>query len=88
PVHRLPPEWRDRPAPVAEPPRPIAATALGGAKVLAGGPVQEDAMAAGTRVHLLLEHLPHLPRGDWPEAARAALAGSELGLPESDTLTA
>lgn len=80
------PEWIDSHAP--HPPRdavPIAATALGGAKVI-GAPVEDAdpvaAMLYGTRLHLLLEHLPLSDRADWPRMARDVLAESEGGLPE------
>ncbi|MRX49837.1 double-strand break repair helicase AddA [Paracoccus sp. S-4012] len=74
---RLPPE------PVARPVRPLAATALGGPKALPGGEGgdAEAAMLRGTRLHLLLEHLPET-------AAQAAdlLATAEGGLPAPDEL--
>ena len=64
---------------------PVAATSLGGAKVL-GAPVQDAdpaaAMLRGTRLHLLLEYLPGASRDDWPALARAALTGTEGGLPD------
>lgn len=81
------PDWARLPAP--QPPeraRPVAATSLGGAKVLAG-PVDdadpEAAMLRGTRLHLLLEHLPGTPPEAWDGLARAALAGAEGGLPDA-----
>ncbi|MBU3028881.1 double-strand break repair helicase AddA [Paracoccus marinaquae] len=86
------PDWLRHPAPT--PPalrRPVAATALGGAKVIAA-PVEDAdpaaAMLRGTRLHLLLEHLPGTPAGDWPDLARAALAGAEGGLPDAGELAA
>ncbi|WP_103172009.1 double-strand break repair helicase AddA [Paracoccus sp. SY] len=84
------PEWAARRAPPA-PPRPlaIAATALGGAKVIgapAPGADPDAAMLRGTRLHLLLEHLPHHPAADWPRVARALLAGAEGGLPDAAEL--
>ncbi|RJE82454.1 double-strand break repair helicase AddA [Paracoccus onubensis] len=82
------PEWARSPAP--PPPRaalPVAATSLGGAKVL-GAPVEDAdpaaAMRRGTRLHLLLEYLPGSSRDDWPGLARAALTGAEGGLPDRD----
>ncbi|RJL21274.1 double-strand break repair helicase AddA [Paracoccus siganidrum] len=89
------PDWARRPArPAPEMPRSVAATALGGAKAL-GAALPEGvdadpaaAMLRGTRLHLLLEHLPGLPAADWPEAARAALAGAEGGLPDAPELAA
>ncbi|MFN3527132.1 MAG: PD-(D/E)XK nuclease family protein, partial [Paracoccus sp. (in: a-proteobacteria)] len=44
-------------------------------------------MLRGTRLHLLLEHLPHHPAADWPRLARAVLAGGEGGLPDADELS-
>lgn len=103
------PDWLTVPAP--RPPRapaPVAATALGGDKVLtaaAGGAQagrrataaadpgaqpgdREAALLAGTRLHLLLEHLPGLPPQDWPARAADLLAGAEGGLPTAPELTA
>ncbi len=40
-------------------------------------------MLRGTRLHLLLEHLPAHPASDWPRIARAILSGAEGGLPDS-----
>lgn len=84
------PEWARRPAPPApDRARPVAATSLGGAKVI-GAPVEDGdpaaAMLRGTRLHLLLEHLPGMPAGDWPALARAALASGEGGLPDEAEL--
>ncbi|MFV0300744.1 MAG: double-strand break repair helicase AddA, partial [Paracoccus sp. (in: a-proteobacteria)] len=86
------PDWaHSRPAPAPRPPRPVAATALGGAKAIGGAPLAEEtdreaAMLRGTRLHLLLEHLPGSPPGDWPGLAGAALAGAEGGLPDAAEL--
>ncbi|HHW33270.1 MAG TPA: double-strand break repair helicase AddA, partial [Paracoccus solventivorans] len=86
----------------------VAATALGGDKVLAaaaGGAKgdqrataaadpgaqaadRDAALLAGTRLHLLLEHLPGLPPQDWPARAADLLAGAEGGLPTAPELTA
>ena len=86
------PDWADMPVPRPDPaPVPVAATALGGAKAMggAGDPgARESAMLRGTRLHLLLEHLPGADPGDWPALARAALAGAEGGLPDADELAA
>lgn len=86
------PEWSKRRAPPASrPPRPVAATSLGGAKVLGAAMQDADpatAMLRGTRLHLLLEHLPGSPAGEWPELARVALAGAEGGLPDQDEIEA
>lgn len=45
-------------------------------------------MLFGTRLHLLLEQLPALPRADWPAHARNLLAGGEGGLPDAQMLAA
>lgn len=96
------PDWLATPAPrYPRAPGPVAATALGGDKVLApaaGGagadhglqaPGDRDAaLLAGTRLHLLLEHLPHLPPQDWPARAADLLAGAEGGLPTAPELAA
>ncbi|MDO5621630.1 MAG: double-strand break repair helicase AddA [Paracoccus sp. (in: a-proteobacteria)] len=80
-LHQMPPAT---PVPVL----PVAATALGGAKVLAGDAVPDDsatdrgvAMLRGTRLHLLLELLPGRDPASWAETASIALAGAEGGLP-------
>ncbi|WP_134724892.1 double-strand break repair helicase AddA [Paracoccus luteus] len=89
------PDWAHRRPPSADrPPGPVAATALGGAKALAhpgagdGDGDRQAAMLAGTRLHLLLEHLPGQDRARWPQLARAALAGAEGGLPDDAELAA
>ncbi|AXC48907.1 double-strand break repair helicase AddA [Paracoccus suum] len=82
------PDWLRRP-PQATPAAdrgPIAPTALGGAKIVFGSGTSdaqdaEAAMLAGTRLHLLLEHLPDFPPDDWPDRADALLASAEGGLP-------
>ena len=45
-------------------------------------------MLRGTRLHLLMEHLPAHPASDWPRIARAILSGAEGGLPDDPTLAA
>ncbi|WP_299908079.1 double-strand break repair helicase AddA [uncultured Paracoccus sp.] len=90
------PDWsRTRPPNPTRLPQPVAATALGGAKAIgsgggAGGSGEEAdrdaAMLRGTRLHLLLEHLPGSITEDWPAIARAALAGAEGGLPDADEM--
>ncbi|WP_134680981.1 double-strand break repair helicase AddA [Paracoccus ravus] len=83
------PDWlRAAPPPMPQKRRPIAATGLGGAKVMAA-PGEGDAAAAmlfGTRLHLLLEHLPGRDPAEWPEIARDVLADAEGGLPEPAAL--
>ncbi|AGT10474.1 double-strand break repair helicase AddA [Paracoccus aminophilus] len=92
PIHEIAePDWLRRPAKLyPRPARPVAATGLGGAKVI-GKPTDyegdaEAAMLAGTRLHLLLEHLPDLDPEDWPQVARDVLADAEGGLPDDATL--
>ncbi|WBU52903.1 double-strand break repair helicase AddA [Paracoccus sp. SCSIO 75233] len=77
--------WESPPE-VAHPPQPVAASALGGAKALPG-PDNDDpdaAMLHGTRLHLLLEHLPKISRAEWPARTRDLLSGAEGGLPGED----
>lgn len=79
------PDWAHRlPPPAPEFHAPVAASGLGGAKVLSAATDgdRDAAMLRGTRLHLLLEHLPAHPRADWPAIARAILAGAEGGLPD------
>ncbi|WP_323716522.1 double-strand break repair helicase AddA [Paracoccus aminovorans] len=83
------PDWlRAPPPPVPQKRRPLAATALGGAKVMAGAGAgdAEAAMLFGTRLHLLLEHLPGRDPGAWPALARDVLADAEGGLPGPEAL--
>ncbi len=57
----------------------LTPSGLGGAKVMPGegaGLSEEAAMLRGTRLHLLLEHLPQWPRADWPGVAQALLAAT------------
>lgn len=80
---RMPlPGWARDPAPT--PVDRLAAltpSGLGGAKALPGEPsATQDASAGllqGSRLHLLLEHLPATPARDWPHLARALLAAQE-----------
>ena len=76
-------------APRPEPPAaPISPSGLGGEKVVDDGAAQSEegdaeedvdgAMLRGSRIHLLLERLPEIPREDWPAAARGLLSGGEL----------
>lgn len=66
---------------------------LGGAKALPGedGQDSDTAMARGTWVHLLLEHLPAYPPADWPAVASALLppeAGPDILAEAQAVLTA
>ncbi|QBX35884.1 double-strand break repair helicase AddA [Paracoccus liaowanqingii] len=85
PPRRNPPDWALRMAPPAPDfVAPVTASGLGGAKVLAATSDgdREAAMLRGTRLHLLLEHLPAHPAPDWPRIAGAILSGAEGGLPD------
>ncbi|KGJ05691.1 DNA helicase/exodeoxyribonuclease V, subunit A [Paracoccus halophilus] len=84
------PDWlRAAPPSAPETRRAVAATSLGGAKIIgtAGEGDGEAAMLFGTRLHLLLEHLPERDPADWPGIARDVLADAEGGLPDSAALT-
>ncbi len=73
------PAWAFAPAPALERPKqPLSPSDLGGAKVLPleTGHDEGHALRRGRQVHLLLEHLPHHPRSDWPEIAPGILAAS------------
>ncbi|MBL4916609.1 double-strand break repair helicase AddA [Szabonella alba] len=79
------PDWTARPAPEApRPPPMLKPSELGGAKALPGdfGPAEENEalrealMERGTRLHLLLEHLPAAPEADWPLLAGRLLPGA------------
>jgi len=67
------------PVPAAVRPGTRAPSDLGGAKIL---PAESDgdleaALERGTAMHLLLEHLPGRPEGDWPRLAEAMLPDRE-----------
>ncbi|MBL8562206.1 MAG: PD-(D/E)XK nuclease family protein [Gemmobacter sp.] len=69
------PEWAGRAAPAAgKAAKMLNPSALGGAKALFGETEseadQQAAMARGTDLHLLLEHLPEAPEADWPIMAQ------------------
>ena len=67
------PDWALRPAPLAPPGvKEIAASGLGGDKVLAAEPPvlpAGDPLLRGSLLHLLLEHLPARPQQEWAELA-------------------
>ena len=70
------PEVFTRPAPCYLPPaQTLKPSDLGGAKALPGdqGLDEEEAMARGSRLHLLLEYLPQTPRADWQTLAKRLL---------------
>ncbi|MGB8621941.1 MAG: double-strand break repair helicase AddA [Paracoccaceae bacterium] len=72
------PGWAETRAETPDRPvAPLSPSDLGGAKILPGegaGLTEEAAKARGTRLHLLLEHLPNHPRGNWPDLADALLS--------------
>ena len=61
---------------------PLLPSGLGGAKAIPGdgGLTEAEAMDRGTRLHLLLEHLPLIPPAGW------AAAAAELLGPPADLL--
>lgn len=63
------------PEPAAEPATLSPSTDLGGAKALPGdqGQDEETAKLRGTRLHLLLEHLPNTDPDTWAETSRHIL---------------
>jgi ATP-dependent helicase/nuclease subunit A len=75
------PGWITAPAGEAlRPPKPLSPSDLGGPKALPGeGDLwdNEAAKARGTRLHLLLEHLPDAAPADWDGLAAGLLAGAE-----------
>ncbi|KUJ77417.1 double-strand break repair helicase AddA [Ruegeria profundi] len=59
-----------------EPPlETLSPSDLGGAKALPGDPGQDEEAAKlrGTRLHLLLEHLPAVPQENWPQLCARVL---------------
>lgn len=72
------PAWVNLPAAVENrPDQPLNPSNLGGAKALPGDFTPDDdnraAKDRGTRLHMLLEHLPNHPAADWPVFAAALL---------------
>ncbi|WP_458792125.1 double-strand break repair helicase AddA [Yoonia sp. MH D7] len=64
-------------------PKTISPSDLKGAKILLGDPSKMDednAMARGTAIHLLLEHLPLAPISDREKLAKALLSSMDAGL--------
>ncbi|WP_380055874.1 double-strand break repair helicase AddA [Falsihalocynthiibacter sp. SS001] len=81
------PDWANNPAPnPTKSVKPLSPSNLGGAKAIAGidGLSEEEAMARGTAIHILLEHLPDYPQNEW-ELRAAQLIGEGYGelLPEA-----
>lgn len=85
------PAWALIPAPHEDrPDQPLSPSNLGGAKALPGESLsltEEAAKARGTAVHLLLEHLPLIPRPDWPTAAAALIPDPALAAEVLDEAT-
>ncbi len=76
-------------APMAAVEKPMSPSGLGGAKALAGeaGLSEAAALARGTALHLLLQHLPTLPEGAWRKAATDLLDGMNIpDLAETETV--
>lgn len=74
------PDFLLHPALAYVPPAPtLSPSDLGGAKALPGdmGLDEEAAKLRGTRIHLLLEHLPALPRDAWQDAAERLIGETE-----------
>ncbi len=65
----LPQVFRETPAEAPKPQETLSPSDLGGAKALPGdaGQDEEAAKLRGTRLHLLLEHLPGMSPQSWPE---------------------
>lgn len=70
-THSLPELFRTPAAPYLPPAGAISPSDLGGAKALPGeqGLDEDAAKARGSRLHLLLEHLPGQPQDSWPQLA-------------------
>ena len=75
------PELFKQPAPLpVSPPDVLSPSDLGGAKAMPGAAGEEEdlAKARGTRIHLLLEHLPMLPEAEWDAAAEIILGETSI----------
>lgn len=77
---KLPELFRQPAPPPISPPDVLSPSDLGGAKAMPGaaGEEEELAKARGTRIHLLLEHLPVLPEAEWDEAAEVVLGETSI----------
>ncbi len=88
------PAWASaRAAPAPRPAGPRAPSDLGGPKALPGEIVptgDDDPLRRGRQIHLLLEHLPLVPRDGWPDLARDLLTVGEdaVTVAEADALCA
>ncbi|OWJ76143.1 double-strand break repair helicase AddA [Haematobacter genomosp. 1] len=83
------PGWTMQPAPPPrEEPGPVSPSALGGAKALPGESGLDEAAAKlrGTRLHLLLEHLPHYPAAEWDRLSHDLLALDDNPPPAAERL--
>ncbi len=74
-THSLPELFRKPAAPYVAPAAAISPSDLGGAKALPGeqGLDEDAAKSRGSRLHLLLEHLPGQPNESWPQLAQNLL---------------
>jgi ATP-dependent helicase/nuclease subunit A len=87
------PDWTQRPVtPTLNVVRPLQASGLPGPKVHAGSrdDISDGAASRlfGTRLHRLLEHLPHWPRTDWPQIAGVLLTQGDEPATEGETARA
>ncbi|NOX73876.1 MAG: double-strand break repair helicase AddA, partial [Alphaproteobacteria bacterium] len=75
------PDWVMANAPnVADKPKPINPSKLGGSKIVEGtteGQDEEQALRHGRQIHALLEHLPKVNSEDWSNIASQILQSSE-----------
>ncbi len=83
------PDWvKTTPMMPEEAPKPLSPSDLGGAKVLAGGDEDPNALDAalrhGRQLHRLLECLPAYERSLWEATARDLLAFGEDAAPEGE----
>lgn len=67
-----------RAEPMERPPALLTPSGLGGAKAIGPGEEAEVAMAHGTALHLLLQHLPDHPVEAWAAFARGLSADGQL----------
>ncbi|MDV4144673.1 double-strand break repair helicase AddA [Shimia sp. FJ5] len=82
------PAYFQTPAPlVVDTKKTLSPSELGGAKALPGeaGLDEDAAMQRGSRIHLLLEHLPTYAREDWAEVAPTILSSGEISPSPAET---
>ncbi|MEL7461068.1 MAG: double-strand break repair helicase AddA [Pseudomonadota bacterium] len=84
------PDWLDVPRTMLAKPQVIAPSKLGGTKALPGdeGASTDAALAFGSALHLLLEHLPQTPKADRARIAQKLLADGPADLSAEATQTA